>query len=191
MRTYGRLTLAVLLGAAWTAASAHTGHGTQGLWAGMAHPFGIDHWLAMVAVGVWSAGALPRHWRALGPVVFMLGLLAGAALGLALPSAPMVEVGIAASLVLFGAMLFAPRAWPLSAGLALVGAAALLHGLAHGAELPATAGFAGYAAGFLISTASLHALGLGAGQAMARAQAWLWRAAGVALGSAGLWLVWA
>ena len=40
---------------------AHTGHGTSGIVDGLAHPFGLDHLLAMVAVGVWSVSALPAH----------------------------------------------------------------------------------------------------------------------------------
>ncbi|MFN6977257.1 MAG: HupE/UreJ family protein, partial [Gemmobacter sp.] len=56
---------AVFLGALLlsTPALAHTGHGgTSGLLAGLLHPvLGLDHLLAMVAVGIWSGLALPRH----------------------------------------------------------------------------------------------------------------------------------
>jgi urease accessory protein len=187
MKIPGRIVLALLLGVGWTTASAHTGHGTHDLLAGLAHPFlGFDHLLAMVAVGVWSAAALPAGRRVAGPAVFMLGMLAGGLMGAGTAAWPLLDLGIAASVVLLGAMLVAPRAWSVTVGLALVGAAALLHGLAHGAELPLDAAFAGYAAGFLAATALLHGLGLAAGRAMAQAQAWAWRAAGFALAAAGL-----
>lgn len=193
MKTSARLILAVLLGAGWTAAWAHTGHGTQSLWAGMAHPLALDHLMAMVAVGMWSAAAFTRNLRVVGPVVFMLGLLGGAGLAWVLAVGPVgtaVEVAIATSLVLLASMLCAPRAWPAPLGLGLVAAAAVLHGLAHGAELPAGAGFAGYAAGFLLTTALLHGLGLVTGQAMARAQVWVWRAVAALLGGTGILLAW-
>ncbi len=183
----GRLVLALLLCGGWTAANAHPGHGTHDLLTGLVHPFlGFDHLLAMVAVGVWSAAALPSGRRVAGPAVFMLGMLFGGLLGAGTTAWPLLDFGIAGSVVLFGAMLIAPRAWPVSAGLALIGAAALLHGLAHGAELPLDAAFVGYAAGFLAATALLHGLGLAAGRAMAQAQAWVWRAAGLGLAVAGL-----
>ncbi|HEX6363908.1 MAG TPA: HupE/UreJ family protein, partial [Albitalea sp.] len=88
--------------------------------------------LAMAA-GLWSAVALPAGRRLAGPLAFMLALLAGAAAGALAGAPPLVELGIAASVVVFGALLVAPRALPASAGLAWIAVAALLHGLAHGA----------------------------------------------------------
>ena len=193
MKTSGRLVLGALLAGAYTAASAHTGHGALGLLDGLAHPFGPDHLLAMLAVGMWSAVALPAGRRAIGPAVFMLGLLLGAAMAAAAqagsPAGLPTQIGIATSVLVFGAMVAAPRAAPLPLGLALVGVAAVLHGLAHGAEVPPGASFAGYAAGFLATTAVLHVAGLGIGRAMARAHAMAWQAAGAALGATGLLLL--
>jgi urease accessory protein len=189
MKAAHRLWFAALLGGCACSVSAHTGHGTASLFAGLVHPLGFDHLLAMVAVGAWSVAALPAGRRLAGPAVFMLGLLAGAACGAAGVGWSLVEVGIAASVAVFGAMLFAPRALPAPIGLAMVGVAALLHGLAHGAELPAGAAFGGYATGFLGATAMLHGLGLGIGKWMTGARQWLWRVAGAGLGSAGLLLL--
>jgi len=129
-----------LLGTAG-AAQAHTGHGTSTLFEGLAHPFGPDHLLAMLAVGLWSVASLPagKVWR--GPVTFMLSLVAGATLGLLGVTVPMLEQLIALSVVLFGALLiitpFKIATTATSAGLWLVAGAAMLHGLAHGAEAPA------------------------------------------------------
>ncbi|MDO9160682.1 MAG: HupE/UreJ family protein [Burkholderiaceae bacterium] len=164
------------------AAQAHTGHGTHSLMEGLAHPFGLDHLLAMLAVGVWSVSALPQGKAWWGPATFLLALVASAALGAAGVTVPYLEQAIALSVVLFGAMLvLASRAMPVALGLGLVAAASALHGLAHGAETPAT-GFAGYAAGFMLTTAVLHIVGVGVGLAIQR---WLGQRRGAVLGGLG------
>lgn len=187
-----RLIAASLLAGLASAAQAHTGHGTHSLMQGLSHPMGLDHLLAMVAVGVWSVSALPanRAWQ--GPATFMLALMISAALGMVGFTVPYLEHAIALSLALFGVMLMVSRTGvPTAVGLSLIAAAASLHGLAHGTETPAT-GFAGYAAGFLLTTAVLHIGGVGLGLAIRR-----WLAArssavlggvGAALGVAGLYL---
>ncbi|HOE43548.1 MAG TPA: HupE/UreJ family protein [Rhodoferax sp.] len=183
--------LAVLL-LATGAAQAHTGHGTSGVLEGLVHPFGLDHLLAMVAVGVWSVSALPasQAWR--GPAMFMLALVVSAALGAAGVSVPFLEQLISLSVVLFGLMLVFSRSQiPAAFGLCLVALAASLHGVAHGAETPET-GFATYAAGFLLTTAALHFGGVLAGLGVRR---WLASRAslavsgfGILCGGAGLYL---
>jgi urease accessory protein len=163
-------------------AQAHTGHGTHSLMEGLVHPFGLDHLLAMVAVGVWSVSALPqgRAWQ--GPATFLLALVASAVLGAAGLTVPFLEHGVSLSVVLFGAMLLvASRPMPPALGLGLIAVAASLHGLAHGSETPES-GFAGYAIGFLVTTAALHTGGVGMGLAIKR---WLARHSGVALGGLG------
>lgn len=177
-----RLTAAALLAGLAGAAQAHTGHGTHSLMEGLAHPFGLDHLLAMLAVGVWSVSALPQGKAWWGPATFLLALVASAALGAAGVTVPYLEQAIALSVVLFGAMLvLASRAMPVALGLGLVAAASALHGLAHGAETPAT-GFAGYAAGFMLTTAVLHIVGVGVGLAIQR---WLGQRRGAVLGGLG------
>ena len=177
-----RLSAAALMAGLAGAAQAHTGHGTHSLMEGLAHPFGLDHLLAMVAVGVWSVSALPQGKAWWGPATFLLALVASAALGAAGVSVPYLEQSISLSVVLFGAMLVcANRPMPVGLGLALVAAASSLHGLAHGAETPAT-GFAGYAAGFMVTTAVLHIGGVGVGLAIQR---WLGARKGLVLGGLG------
>jgi urease accessory protein len=149
---------------------------------GLAHPFGLDHLLAMLAVGVWSVSALPAHKAWQGPATFLLTLVASAVLGASGVTLPYLEHAIALSVVLFGAMLIvAAKPVPTSVGLGLIAAAASLHGLAHGAETPET-GFAGYAAGFLLTTAVLHLGGVGLGLSIRR---WLAARSTVVLGSLG------
>ena len=191
-KTIRRLTAAALLAGLAGAAQAHTGHGTHSLMEGLVHPFGLDHLLAMVAVGVWSVSALPagKAWQ--GPATFLLALVTSAALGAGGVTVPYLEHAISLSVVLFGLMLIvAQRAMPAALGLGLVAAASSLHGLAHGAETPET-GFAGYAVGFLLTTAALHiggvGLGLGIRRWLAERRAAVLGGLGAGVGAAGLYL---
>lgn len=178
-----------------TLAHAHTGHGATSFLQGLAHPIALDHLLAAVAVGLWSARALPAHRAWQGPAVFLLSLVAAALAAQAGLALPFVEQGIALSVMLFGAMvvLACRGVTPQPArGLVLVGAAAALHGLAHGAEAGG-ASFAAYAIGFLATTALLHATGLSAGFTLQRLRASLARriayGIGAGFGAAGLYLL--
>lgn len=191
-KTIRRATAAALLAGLAGAAQAHTGHGTSSLMEGLAHPFGLDHLLAMVAVGVWSVSALPARKAWQGPATFLLALVVGAFAGTMGLSLPYLEQGVALSVVLFGLMLaIGTRPLPPGLGLALIAMASALHGLAHGSETPAT-GFAGYAAGFLLTTAALHIGGVGMGLAIRRLFSERRGVAlgglGAALGGAGLYL---
>ena len=188
LRNVGIGTLALGAGLA----QAHTGHGTTGVFEGLVHPFGLDHLLAMVAVGMWSVSALPASKAWWGPATFLLALVLSAALGAMGLTIPWLEHLISLSVVLFGVMLVASRQkMPLALGLGLVALASSMHGLAHGAETPDT-GFAGYAAGFLLTTATLHlggvAAGLGIRRYLARTANWVITATGTLLGGAGLYL---
>ena len=171
------------------AAHAHTGvHADGSFLAGIAHPFvGLDHLLAMIAVGIWSAQLGGRRMIAL-PGTFVVAMVAGAALGAAGFAMPLVEGAIALSIVALGAVvaLRANSAWTWS--LPLIGAFGLVHGLSHGAEMPAIAAPALYFAGFTLATVLLHTTGLGAGLALRNHAAWL-RAGGAAVGLAGLWFL--
>jgi urease accessory protein len=164
------LALALIAAAATASgASAHTfGAQGAGFAQGFAHPFGgVDHLLAMVAVGLWAA---QRGGRALWAVpasfvaMMALGGVAGA-LGLTLP---LVELAIAASLIALGlAVAFAIRL-PVALSALLVGLFALFHGHAHGSELPETASALAYGIGFIAATASLHAIGVATGLLLKR-----------------------
>ncbi|MEW5963599.1 MAG: HupE/UreJ family protein [Pseudomonadota bacterium] len=164
-------------------AFAHTGHATSGLAAGLAHPMaGLDHLLAMLAVGVWAAmQPTSRAWA--GPAVFVAMLAAGAGLGLAGIAVPFVEPGILASVVLFGVMIVAARHLPADAGLAMIGGFALLHGHAHGTE--AVGAVAGYMAGFMAASALLHMAGFALGRTAAMVRYGV-PAAGLAFVAAGV-----
>ena len=182
MKLLPKSLMAAALATTALAAQAHTGHGTSSLMEGLVHPFGADHLLAMVAVGIWSVSALPRDKAWQGPATFLLALVVSAALGTLGVTLPYLEHGVSLSVVLFGLMLIvATRPVPPAIGLTLIAAASSLHGLAHGSETPET-GFAGYAVGFLVTTTALHIGGVGIGLAIKR---WLGQRSAVALGGLG------
>jgi urease accessory protein len=148
-----------LLGASGTA-FAHPGHGVSGFAAGLAHPFsGLDHLLAMVAVGIWAVqGGGHRVW--LLPATFMTMLVAGAALALQWQSLPMVEAGIAASVLALGLLVSLSLRLPAALSMGITAVFGFLHGYAHGLELPSSAHPVTYALGFLMATAFLHVSGV-------------------------------
>lgn len=181
------------LGLAGGAAQAHTGHGTAGLVEGLAHPLGADHWLAMLAVGLWSVKAWPTNqvWR--GPATFVLTLLGCGVLGTLGWQPAFLEHMISLSVVLFGAMLvWGSRSLPAGLAMGLIAVAGGLHGWAHGAETPAS-GFATYALGFVVTTVVLHACGAMAGLGIRRALAhradWVTPTLGAVMGGAGVYLL--
>jgi len=144
-------------------ALAHTGHADgAGLAHGFLHPLGgIDHLLAMVAVGVWGARQGGRSvW--LLPAAFVAMLAGGAALGMAGAALPAVEAAVAASVVVLGLLAALNKRVPVAAGMALVGLFAVFHGHAHGAEMPEAAQPLHYALGFTAATALLHVAGIAA-----------------------------
>ena len=172
-------------------ALAHTGADghTHGFMAGFLHPVGgLDHVLAMVLVGLlaWQIGQRAL-W--LVPAAFVAVMAAGGALGMAGIALPALEIGIALSVVVLGAMVaFGVRA-PVAVAMGLAGLFAMFHGQAHGAEMPASASALGYAAGFMLSTALLHAAGMTAGFGMGRISAPAVRMAGAAASVAGVVLL--
>jgi urease accessory protein len=171
-------------------ALAHTGVGhADGFMAGISHPVGgLDHLLAMLSVGIWSAlSSQGRTWRVwIAPAAFVGAMLIGATAGyLALPL-PMVETGIAVSVILLGLMILARVELPLALGAAVVALFAIYHGHAHGAE--ATGAIVAYMAGFAIATATLHVAGIGLGLLMTKVR-FATQAAGAAIAAAGAYIL--
>lgn len=155
--------MVVLAAVCAPAAAAHTGSVGGGFLSGIAHPvFGLDHVVAMVAVGLWGA-FLGAPAIVVLPIVFPLVMTTGGVLGILGVPLPGVEIGIAASAIVLGLMVvFAVRP-PLWIAALLVGAFAIFHGHAHGAELPPGADALAYSAGFVIATGLLHLAGIALG----------------------------
>ncbi len=142
---------------------AHTEGISGGFTSGLAHPMlGWDHVTAMVAVGLWGA-FLGRPAIFVLPVVFPLIMAFGGALGIMGLPLPGVEIGIASSAVVLGALILLAATPPLWLAAVIVGAFAIFHGYAHGTELPAATSAFAYAAGFVIGTGLLHLVGIAFG----------------------------
>ena len=187
-----RALVAASLAAFAPGALAHVQSGqAAGFVTGFLHPIsGLDHVLAMVAVGLWGAqlGA-PAIW--LLPITFPIVMALGGFLGLLGVPLPGVEVGIAASAILLGAAVMTERRPPLYAAAALVGFFAVFHGHAHGTELPAGQSALLYSLGFVMATGCLHAIGI----AIGAVHRWptgriVLRIAGGSVGLAGLFFLW-
>ena len=162
--------LALAAAALPAAAYAHPAIGeAAGFSHGFAHPIsGLDHVLAMVMVGVF-AFQLGGRATWLVPTTFVLVMALGGVLGATGVNIPLVETGIALSVVVLGAIVALNVKAPLAATLGIIGLFAIFHGHAHGAEMPENAAGAAYAAGFMIATALLHAAGLTLGYLIGRA----------------------
>ena len=190
MHRFIRIAVAISLVAVPGAALAHPGHANvAGFSHGFAHPLGgLDHVLAMVAVGLYAALLGGRALWAL-PAAFLVAMATGGALGAAGIAMPYVEVAIALSVVVLGLGVAARASIPTFAATILVGLFAVFHGHAHGAEMAIEAGGHAYAAGFLLATALLHGAGLAAGHLTARSAPRLAPMAGGAMALAGVALL--
>lgn len=144
--------------------SAHVEDSASGFVSGLLHPvFGIDHFLAMLSVGIVSAQLGSKAiWRV--PAAFVLMMIGGATLGLLKYEIPHLEYGIAFSVVLLSLAIVlidgSRFAYPI---MACVGFFGFLHGYAHGLEMPKAADPVFYGGGFVISTVAIHLAGLGIG----------------------------
>jgi urease accessory protein len=172
--------------------SAHPRGGeATGFFAGLSHPVsGLDHVLAMIAVGLWGAQlGPPAVW--LLPVTFPMVMALGGTLGLVGVKLPGIEVGIALSAIGLGAAILfeaRPKLWIAAV---LVGFFAIFHGHAHGTELPPGQDGLLYSIGFVIATGCLHGVGIGIG-ALHR---WEWgqrvmRLAGATVAAGGAVFLW-
>jgi urease accessory protein len=144
-----------------TPAFAHVERGQAiGFVTGLQHPWsGLDHVLAMVAVGLWGAQlGNPAIWVL--PVTFPLVMSLGAMMGLLGIPLPGIEIGIAVSAILLGSMVAGEVRPKMVVAALLVGFFAIFHGHAHGTELPAGQSGMLYSMGFVIATGCLHAIGI-------------------------------
>lgn len=175
----------LLLSALPVGAMAHGGHGEHGFGAGLLHPLtGIDHLIALVAVGWWSAVTQSRGWWVI-PLGFAATMLAGACMGLGGASSASVETAIVLSLVLFGALLALRLRLSLPLALAVVLPFALMHGYAHGQDMPAGSA-PSWLVGMVAGTLALHLLGAFAGARTRARQRWVASLAGVVTLTAGV-----
>ena len=146
-------------------AFAHDGvhYDTMGFVEGFTHPFsGLDHLLAMMAVGLWVAQNRPSALWVL-PLSFPIMMIAGALLARSGVSLPMAEPGIASSLAVLGLLIAFAVKMPVWLAAAIVSVFGALHGYAHGAKMSPNASIAMAGAGFVLATLLLHGAGLSIG----------------------------
>jgi urease accessory protein len=164
-------------------------HGFVG--SGWLHPLtGVDHMLAMIAVGAWSA-QLGKHAVLYVPGAFVAAMLLGGVLGFEHFALPGIELGIALSVVLLGSAIALGHRTSLLLATLGVGLFGMCHGYAHGYEIPGLESKWLYASGFLITTASLHLIGAVGGMLIlehARGSRWL-RFAGAMTATIGCYLL--
>lgn len=180
---------AAVLGAMTLPALAHPGHGGDAgpLAAGLAHPFlGIDHVLAMVAVGLWAA-LLGGRAAWMVPAAFVLGMVGGFALAMVGIGLPLVEPGIAASVLVLGILIAAAMRLALAPSMLLAGLFAMLHGHAHGAE--ASGDPLAFGLGFVAATVLLHGAGIALGRVLVGQRPVLARGLGGVVAGTGLVLL--
>jgi len=188
-----RRTLALLSGLLLlnAPAFAHTTPGqAQGFVTGFLHPLsGLDHVLAMVAVGIWGAQLKrPAIW--ILPVAFPLVMSFGGLLGIRGVPLPGVEIGVAASAIVLGIAIAFELRPPLWVAAGIVSVFAVFHGHAHGTELPKAAAPLTYALGFVLATGLLHVCGILIGLVESRpAGARVLRTTGVFIAAIGVVLL--
>jgi urease accessory protein len=182
IRNLALLVLAAAAPAAWAHGQGVHAH-EAGFVAGMLHPFsGLDHLLAMVAVGLWAAQQGGRALWAL-PLSFVGAMAIGATLGMTGIALAGMETVIAFSVLALGLLVVMRRRMLLPLAAMLTAVFALFHGMAHGQEMPLAATPWGYALGMLSATALLHATGVFAGMKIRQLYLGM---AGAAISLAGL-----
>jgi urease accessory protein len=173
-------------------ALAHVGSGASGgFLTGIAHPVsGLDHVLAMIAVGLWGAQlGNPALWVL--PVVFPMMMACGGMLGLMGIPLPGVEIAIAISAIVLGTMVFAEARLRIQLAMIIVAFFAIFHGHAHGTELPAGQSGLLYSIGFVAATGCLHGVGIGIGMIYRWSSGRLaLRAAGALVCVSGIFFLW-
>jgi urease accessory protein len=154
--------MVIMVSLVWTpSALAHVELGQAiGFVTGLEHPWsGLDHVVAMIAVGLWGAQlGNPAIW--ILPVTFPMVMAFGAMMGLMGIPVPGIEIGIAVSALLFGAMVLGEIRPKMIVAAILVGVFAIFHGHAHGTELPAGQSGLLYSMGFVMATGCLHGIGI-------------------------------
>ena len=188
MRTHlTRWSMALIITVFSGIAQAHPGHG-GGYMAGIAHPFtGLDHVLAMLAVGIWAA-QLGGRARWLVPASFVALMAVAGSAGMAGIALPLVEGGIATSVLLLGLLIAFSVKLPVALGASIVSLFAVFHGYAHGVEMPLLSAPWHYGIGFMLSTAALHGMGLLLGRGLHK-QAIGLRAVGALIAASGAWMM--
>jgi urease accessory protein len=168
---------------------AHPNHlGYQEYFQGLLHPLtGLDHELAMIAVGILSFEK-GRFWVWLLPLVFIAFMIIGGMFGFTGIVFPWFEFGITLSVLILGLCISFPNVMPSFPLLAIIAVFAACHGYAHGTEIPSNIRPLHYVLGFIAATGMLHLIGILIGKMLIPKQTWILRSAGFAMAMSIFWL---
>ncbi|MCK5360627.1 MAG: HupE/UreJ family protein [Gammaproteobacteria bacterium] len=170
-------------------AEAHTGLSQNSFFSGLSHPLlGLDHLLAMLAVGLW-AGKMGGRARWGLPLMFIFTLSLSAMAAQNFASLQLVDHGIAVSLLLLGLLLVFTIKLPVLLGLLAVSFFAVFHGVAHGTEWPVAASPFLYVSGFIATTVLIMGIGVTAGAAREEKIQFFIRVTGMLIASMGSWMI--
>ena len=175
-------------------ALAHPGHDVSSFATGLMHPFsGLDHLLAMVAIGLWAAqgNTKKRSERKIWllPATFMTMLVIGSVTALQWQSLPLIEAGLATSVLALGLLIALSLQFPAALSITVTGLFGLLHGYAHGLDVPLSASPTACVLGLLAGTVALHGSGITAGIVTRKRYTLLAKAVGVAIAASGAWML--
>ncbi|WP_404364534.1 HupE/UreJ family protein [Marinobacter sp.] len=192
MKQLNRLLITLGLMATAATAAAHTGHGAHaesGFVSGLLHPMlGLDHLLAMAAIGFWSVRQT-ASMKDSTPLFVIGGTVLGAGIAWGGLSLPGVETGIGLSVMLAGILIATMARLPTAVGGSLAGAFMVFHGFAHGTEMPAGAALVAYLAGFSMATLAITFVGRGLGALLMKTDSRAGRVVGATLAGVGSYLV--
>jgi len=170
-----------------TAGAHNIGAEGAGFITGLTHPFmGLDHLLAMIAVGIWAAQTGGNAvWRL--PLSFVVMMAVAALISASGFNIPVLEPLIAGSVVLLGLMVVFAVRLPVNLSMLIVGLFAVVHGYAHGLEMPQASSAILYGSGFVLATSLLHLIGIGLGKVAYRKHLLSWLSGSI-IAIAGLYL---
>ena len=149
--------------------NAHTFTGMIGFYDGLSHPvLGLDHFLAMVSVGVISAQIGGRAIWTL-PSAFVFSMILGGFFGMGTEIfyshlekfiSLQVELAIILSVIFLGIAILIEKKLSIKFIFIFIFIFGISHGIAHGIEIPWAANPFLFVFGFSVGTASLHLLGV-------------------------------
>lgn len=138
-------------------AFAHPQGHADSLLLGFSHPWvGMDHLLAMLAVGMLAAAQADLKTKVILMLCFLLSLIAGVYAPVPVNLLTSVEYIVALSVGLLGLSLLITPRLPSAICNFVVIASGLLHGIVHGAEIPNNSQSDSFVVGMLLASIVLH-----------------------------------
>jgi urease accessory protein len=185
--------IAVIIALMPTNALAHNGEHTSGLLYGIQHPIsGLDHILVMIAAGL-IAYLIGGKAKLLLPLMFIVSMIIGSLLGISGVNLSFIQPVILLSSFVLGSILLFLLKLPNIVNYSMIVIFAFFHGLSHGVEAPKSLNSLNYIVGFVLTTLSLHIIGLIIGYIAqnfnVKIQSIMYRLAGVLILLVSTWIL--